>query len=210
MYFVSQTVNKYNGNSVSCFRYKIKMFWLEKNDTHFIYTHSPSSSKKDTCIGVKLVTILIMASPIDMRNVIFICMFNVVWSQIPLPTKVISTNFSSPSQAIDKVAVFVVLKNTVFSVVPLVNSHWTSNALHYHLPQGTNNMSIPSLCIVLVKMILENITAISAKKNKTQSIGFTIMKIAIILLISNVFLGNTLIAVLEVFTNFPSTHTTLL
>uniref|UniRef100_A0A2N9FDZ5 Phorbol-ester/DAG-type domain-containing protein n=1 Tax=Fagus sylvatica TaxID=28930 RepID=A0A2N9FDZ5_FAGSY len=44
-------------------------------------------------------------------------MFNVVWSQIPLPTKVISTNFSSPAQAIDRVAVVVVLKNSVYSVV---------------------------------------------------------------------------------------------
>ena len=125
MYFVSQTVNKYNGNSVSCFRYKIKMFWLEKNDTHFIYTHSPSSSKKETCVGVQPVTILTMASPINVRNAhyILISMFNVVCSQIPLPTKVICTNFSSPAQAIDRVAVVVVLKNSVYSVVSLVNLH---------------------------------------------------------------------------------------
>ncbi len=69
------------------------------------------------------VAILTMASSMNVRNAFFDSIFNVVWSQIPLPTKVISTNFSSLAQAIDKVAIFVVLKNSVYSVVPLVNSH---------------------------------------------------------------------------------------
>ncbi len=151
-----------------------------------------------------------MVLPIVVRNANLVSMFNVVWSRISLPTKVISTNFSSPVQAINRVAVVVVVKNSVYSVVPLVNLHWTSNALHYHLPQGTSNMSISSLCIVLLKMTLENIIAIYVKKNETQSIGSTTVKIATILLISNVFWGNTQIASLEVFTNLHGTHMTLL
>uniref|UniRef100_A0A2N9FQ51 Uncharacterized protein n=1 Tax=Fagus sylvatica TaxID=28930 RepID=A0A2N9FQ51_FAGSY len=43
--------------------------------------------------------------------------------------------------------------------------------------------------------------AISVKKNETQSIGSTTVKIAVILLIPNVFLGNTQIASLEVLTH---------
>ena len=110
--------------SVASFYINLVLNYLEKNDTHFIYTNSPSASKKDGCVGVEPVTILsILASAIAVRNANLVSMFNVVWSQIPLLTKVISTNFSSPAQAIDRVAVVVVLKNSVYSVVPLVNLH---------------------------------------------------------------------------------------
>ena len=48
-------------------------------------------------------------------------------------------------------------------------------------------MSIPSLSVVSLKIILVNITVIFVKKNETQNIGSTIVQIAIILLILNVF-----------------------
>jgi len=47
--------------------------------------------------------------------------------------------------------------------------------LHYHILQGTNNMSIPSLYVILLKMTLVNTIVISVKKNETQSIGSTIV-----------------------------------
>uniref|UniRef100_A0A2N9GYT9 DC1 domain-containing protein n=1 Tax=Fagus sylvatica TaxID=28930 RepID=A0A2N9GYT9_FAGSY len=50
----------------------------------------------------------------------------------------------------------------------------------------TNNMSIPLLSVILLKMNLVNTTAISVKKNETQNIGSITVKIAIILLIPNV------------------------
>jgi hypothetical protein len=71
-------------------------------------------------------------------------------------------------------------------------------------------MSIPSLSVILLKMTLVNTTVISVKKNETQSIGSTTVKIAVILLIPNVFLENTQIASLEVLTHFTVTHTPLL
>ena len=52
-------------------------------------------------------------------------------------------------------------------------------------------MSIPLLSIIQLKMTLVNITVIFVKKNETQTIGFTIVQIALILHIPNVFLGNT-------------------
>jgi hypothetical protein len=64
-----------------------------------------------------------MASPMNVRVAGFISMFNVVWSQTSLPTKVMSIDFSFPSQEINRVAVVVVLKETKYSVVPLVNLH---------------------------------------------------------------------------------------
>ena len=84
-----------------------------------------------------------------------------------------------------------ILKFTQYSVVQLVNLLWTSNVLHYHKPQSTNNMSIsiPLLSVILLKMTLVNIIVISVKKNTTQNISSTIMQIAIILYIPNVFLG---------------------
>ena len=69
------------------------------------------------------VIILAMASPILVRYVCFTLMFNVVWSQISLPTKVISTDLSSPTQAMNRVAVVVVLKVIKYSIVPFVNLH---------------------------------------------------------------------------------------
>jgi len=39
-----------------------------------------------------------------------ILMFNVVWSQKSLPMKVISTDSSSPTQALNRVAVVVVIE----------------------------------------------------------------------------------------------------
>ena len=82
-----------------------------------------------------------------------------------------------------------ILKFPQYSVVPLANLLWTSNVLHYHKPQGTNNMSIPSLSIIPLKMTPMNITVISVKKNATQNIGSTTVQIPIILYIPNVFLG---------------------
>uniref|UniRef100_A0A2N9IHF2 DC1 domain-containing protein n=1 Tax=Fagus sylvatica TaxID=28930 RepID=A0A2N9IHF2_FAGSY len=107
-------------------------------------------------------------------------------------------------------AFVVVLKFPQYSVVPLVTLLWTLNALHYHIPQVTNNMSIPSLSVILLKMTLVNTTAIFVKKNETQSIGSTTVKIAVILLIQNVFLGNNQIASLGVLTHLLVIHTPLL
>ena len=73
--------------------------------------------------------------------------------------------------------------------MPLVDLHWTSNVLHYHLLQGMNNMSIPSFFVILLKITLVNTTVISVKKNETRIIGSTTVQIAVILLIPNVFLG---------------------
>ena len=52
-------------------------------------------------------------------------------------------------------------------------------------------MSIPSLSVILLKMNPVNSIVISVKKNTTQSIGSTIVQIAIILHIPNVFLEKT-------------------
>ena len=71
-------------------------------------------------------------------------------------------------------------------------------------------MSIPSLSIIELKMTLVNIIVIFVKKNETQSIGFTTARIADILLIQNVLLGNTQITSLEVLINLTVTHTLLL
>ena len=88
----------------------------------------------------------------------------------------------------------VILKAKTYFVVPLVDLHWTSDALHYHLLQGTNNMNIPSLLVILLKMTLVNTIVIFVKKNETQNIGFITVKIAVFLLIPTVFLGNTQIS----------------
>ena len=118
-------------------------------------------------------------------------MFNVVWYQKSLPMKVISTNSSSPTQALNRVAVVVVIEDIEYSVVPVVNLQSTLNVRHYHKPQGTNNMSILSLSVMQLKMTLVNIIVIFVKKNETQTIGFTTVQIALILHIPNVFSGNT-------------------
>uniref|UniRef100_A0A7N2L667 Uncharacterized protein n=1 Tax=Quercus lobata TaxID=97700 RepID=A0A7N2L667_QUELO len=124
------------------------------------------------------------------KHVMLNLMFNVVCSQTSLSTKVISTNFSSPSQAMNRVVAVVVLKFTLYSVVPLVNLHLTLNVLHYHKPQGTNNTSTPSILVIQLKMILVNITIISVKKKETQTIGSTTVQIALIPHIPNIFSGN--------------------
>ena len=59
-------------------------------------------------------------------------------------------------------------------------------------------------------MNLVNIIVIFVKKNETQSIGFTTVRIAVILLIQIVLLGNTQITSLEVLTHLIVTHTLLL
>ena len=110
---------------------------------------------------------------------------------------VMSILFNSPSQTMDKSVVYVVLNNTEYSIVPLVNLSQTSNVLHYHKPHGTTNMSIPLLSVILLKMTTMNITVIFVKKNETQNIGSTTVKIVVILLIPNVFLGNTQISFIE-------------
>ena len=102
-----------------------------------------------------------------------------------------SIHLSSPTSHTNRNAIAVVMKATKYSVVALVNLHWTINALHYHIQQGTTNMSIPSLYVIDLKMTLVNIIVIFVKKNETQNIGSTTVKIVVILLIPNVFLGNT-------------------
>ena len=102
---------------------------------------------------------------------------------------VMSILFNSPSQTMDKSVVYVVLNNTKYFIVPLVNLSQTSNVLHYHKPHGTTNMSIPLLSVILLKMTPMNITVIFVKKNKIPSNGSTTMKIAVILLIPIVLLG---------------------
>ena len=87
--------------------------------------------------------------------------------------KVISTNSSSPTQDFTRVAVVVVMKEILYSVVPLVNLHLTLNVRHYHKQQCTNNMSIPLLLVIQLKMTLVNINVIFVKKNETQTIGST-------------------------------------
>ena len=59
-------------------------------------------------------------------------------------------------------------------------------------------------------MKLVNIIVIFVKKNETQSIGFTTVRIAVILLTQIVLLGNTQITSLEVLTHLIVTHTLLL
>ena len=71
-------------------------------------------------------------------------------------------------------------------------------------------MSIPSLSDILLRMTLVNTIVIYVKKNETQSIGSTTVKIVVILLIPNVFLGNTQIGSFELLTNFTFIHTPLL
>jgi hypothetical protein len=121
-----------------------------------------------------------------------------------------STDLFSLAHHIYRNAVVVIMKDTKYSVVPLVNLHWTLNALHYHFLQGTNNTIIPSSSVILLKMTLVNITVISVKKNETHNIGITIVQNAIILLIQNAFLENTQITNLEVFTLLTVTNTPLL
>ena len=52
-------------------------------------------------------------------------------------------------------------------------------------------MSIPSLYVIILKMTLMSITVTSVKKNEILSNASTTVNIAVILLISNVFLGKT-------------------
>ena len=102
--------------------------------------------------------------------------------------KVMSTNLSSPAQLIYKLALLVVVKETMYSDVPLVNLHWTLNAQHYHFLQCTKNMSIHSLSAILLKITPVNIIVIYVKMNETKSIGSITVKNVAILLIPNVFL----------------------
>jgi hypothetical protein len=196
-------------NVVSSF-ISLVLNYLEKNNTHFINTHSPSSQRNVSY--VMAVSNISMASPIVVVTcgAVMNLMFNVVWSLTSLPTLVMNTNLFSLAYNLNIIAVVVVLKFPQYSAVPLVTLLWTSNALHYHIPQVTNNMSIPSLSVILLRMTLVNTIVIYVKKNETQSIGSTIVKIAVILLIPNVFLGNTQIASFELLTNFTFIHTPLL
>ena len=109
-----------------------------------------------------------------------------------------------------RIVVVVILELIQYSVVPLVHLLWTSDVLHYHILQDTNNMSIPLLSVIELKITLVNIIVIYVKKNETQSIGFTIVRIAVILLIQNVLLENTQITSLEVLTHLIVTHMLLL
>ena len=116
-------------------------------------------------------------------------MFHVFYYQTPLLMHVMSIIFTSPWEIMNKSVVVVILKCLEYFIAPLVNLFLTSNALHYHKPHGTTNMNIPSLSVLLLKMTPVNITVISVKKNKILSNGFTIVRIAIFLLITVVFLG---------------------
>ena len=106
-----------------------------------------------------------------------------------------------------RIAIVVILELTQYSVVPLVHLLWTSDVLHYHILQDTNNISILSLSVIELKITLVNIIVIYVKKNETQSIGFTTVRIVVILLIQNVLLENTQITSLEVLTHLTVTHT---
>ena len=150
-------------------------------------THSPFERHP---FGVMPVTRSIMASSTLVSHAGLNLMFNAVWSQKSLLIKVISTDLSSPLQALDRVAIVMVIEEIQYSVVPLVNLHLTLNVRDYHRPQGTNNMSIPLLSIIQLKMTLVNIIVISVKKNETQTIGSTIVQITLILHVLNVFLEN--------------------
>ena len=158
------------------------------------------------------VFVLVMASPISVGYAALVLMFNVVWSQKSLSTQVMSTSFFSLAFHLNRIAIVVLLPFTQYSVVPLVILLWTLDVLQCHILQDTNNMSIPSLSVIGLKMTLVNIIAISVKKNdETQIIGFTTVRIAVILLIQIVLLGNTQISSLEVLTNLNTiTHTLLL
>jgi hypothetical protein len=79
-----------------------------------------------------------------------------------------STNILSLAYNLN-IIVVVIITFTQYFVVPLVNFLWTSNVLHYHVLQGTHNMSIPLLSVILLKIILVNIIVIFVKKNETQS-----------------------------------------
>ena len=76
---------------------------------------------------------------------------------------------------LDRIAVVVIQIFTQYFVAPPVHLPWTSNVLHYHIPQDMGYMNMPSLSVILLKMTLVNITVIFVKKNESQSIGFTIV-----------------------------------
>lgn len=65
----------------------------------------------------------------------------------------------------------------------------TLNALHYHIPQGTNDMNIPSLFIILSNVTLMIIIVIFVK-NETQHIGPCIVHIEVILIFPNTLMTN--------------------
>ena len=83
--------------------YKVKNI----NETHFMDTHSPSKRRP---LGVIPVTRSVMASSTLVSHTGLNLMFNVVWSQKSLLIKVISTDLSSPLQAMDKVAIVMVIE----------------------------------------------------------------------------------------------------
>ena len=163
-------------SSVVSFFINLLLIYPWKNNIHFINTHSSSSQwNQVSYLGVKPVSRFVMVSPIIVKVATLISMFNVVWSQTSLSTKVISTNLSSLGQHINKIALVVILKVTKYFVVLFVNLISTSIVLCYHIPQGTNNISIPSLFIMLLKMTLMNIIVISMKKNEIQILGLDML-----------------------------------
>ena len=70
-------------------------------------TQSPSERHP---FGVMPVTRSIMASSTLVSHASLNLMFNVVWSQKSLLIKVISTDLSSPLQALDRVAIVMVIE----------------------------------------------------------------------------------------------------
>ena len=66
--------------------------------------------------------------------------------------------------------------------------------LHYHKPHGPNNMNIPSLCVILLKMIPVNIIVTFVKKNEIPNNGSTTVQNVVFLFIPNVLLGTTQIS----------------
>ncbi|KAK7850842.1 hypothetical protein CFP56_043521 [Quercus suber] len=101
-------------------------------NTRFIDTHSPSKSH-GYCVVLVVNQQMALSTFVNHAGGLNL-MFNVVWSQKSLPTKVISTNSSSPTQALNRVAVAVVIEDIEYSAVLVVNLHLTLNVRHYHKP----------------------------------------------------------------------------
>ena len=103
---------------------------------------------------------------------------------------VMHTDLLSLALDLKRIAVVVIQTFPQYFVAPLVHLLWTSNVLHYQLPQVIENINISLLFVILLKMTPMNIIVIFVKKNESESIGSTIVQIVVILLIPNVFLEN--------------------
>ena len=78
---------------------------------HSLHQHPLTlQSHRCQCLDVLPVTSQQLASSTLVSHASLNLMFNVVWSQKSLPMKVISTNSSSPTQALTRIAIVVVMK----------------------------------------------------------------------------------------------------